>query len=58
MLTDISEVRTASIIRAMLEAVRTSETSITFNVTIRRCVPELNFKLVDGFVDKTSLFQV
>jgi hypothetical protein len=54
--TDVSEVRTASIIIAlmmeavctsdtivialMLEAVRTSETSINFNVTTRRYIPE------------------
>jgi hypothetical protein len=29
--TDISEVRAASIIRAIMEAVRTSETSVCFN---------------------------
>jgi len=45
-LTDVSEVRTASIIRAMIiialmmEAVRTSETSVNFNVTTRRYIPE------------------
>jgi hypothetical protein len=38
---DVSEVRTASIIIAlMMEAVRTSETSIHFNVTTRRYIPE------------------
>jgi hypothetical protein len=38
---DISEVCTASIIRAwMMEAVRTSETSVTFNVATRRYIPE------------------
>jgi hypothetical protein len=44
MQTDVSDVRTASIIRAinalMLEAVRTSETSVNFNVTTRRYNPE------------------
>jgi hypothetical protein len=40
-LTDVSEVRTASIIRAMMmEAVRTSETLVNFNVTTRRYNPE------------------
>jgi hypothetical protein len=40
-LIDVSEVRTAYIIRAMmLAAVRTSETSVNFNTTIRRCIPE------------------
>jgi hypothetical protein len=38
-LTDISEVRTASI-ALMMEAVRTSETSVNFNVTTRRYIPE------------------
>jgi hypothetical protein len=37
--------RTASIIALMMEAVRTSETSVNFNVTIRRYIPKtLNFK--------------
>jgi len=37
MLTDVSEVRTASIIRAvMIEAARTSETSVTIYLTTRR----------------------
>jgi hypothetical protein len=45
MLPDVSEVRTASIIRAMndavmMEAVRTSETSVTFYLTTRQYVPE------------------
>jgi hypothetical protein len=40
-LTDVSEVRAASIIIAlMIEAVRTSETSVNFNVTTRRYIPE------------------
>jgi hypothetical protein len=39
-LTVVSEVRTASIIRAIIEAVRTSETSVNFNVTIRRYIKE------------------
>jgi hypothetical protein len=40
-LTDVSEVRTAPIIIAMMmEAVRTSETSDDFNVTTRRYIPE------------------
>jgi hypothetical protein len=43
-LTDVSDVRTASIISAiialMMEAVRTSKTSVNFNVTTRRYIPE------------------
>jgi hypothetical protein len=38
--TDISEVRTASIMRPMKEEVRTSETSIYFYKTTRRHIPE------------------
>jgi hypothetical protein len=45
--TDVSEVRTASIIRVvnsfndvMMEAVRTSETTVNFNVTTQRYIPE------------------
>jgi hypothetical protein len=46
-LTHVSEVRTASIIIAlMMKAVRTSETSAHFNMTIWRYSPEtLNFIL-------------
>jgi hypothetical protein len=39
-LTDISEVQTASIITLMMEVVHTSETSVHFNMTIRRYIPE------------------
>jgi hypothetical protein len=44
-LADVSEVRAAFIIRAIIialrmEAVRTSETSVNFNVTKRRYIPE------------------
>jgi hypothetical protein len=39
-LTDVSEVRTASIIALMMEAVRISETSANFNVTTWRYIPE------------------
>jgi hypothetical protein len=39
-LTDVSEVCTAFIIRAMMEAVRTSETSVNFDVAMRCYVPE------------------
>jgi hypothetical protein len=35
-----SEVRTVSIIRATMEAERTSETSVNFNVTTRRYIPK------------------
>jgi hypothetical protein len=41
--TDVSEVRTASIIGAIamiMEAVGTSETSVNFNVTTWRYIPE------------------
>jgi hypothetical protein len=40
-LSDVSEVHTASIIIArMMEAVRTSETSVNTNLTTRRYIPE------------------
>jgi ribosomal protein L14 len=39
-LTDVSEVRSASIIRTMMEAVRASGTSVNFNVTTWRYIPE------------------
>jgi hypothetical protein len=39
-LIDVTEVCAASIIRANMEAVRTSETSVNFNVTTRRFIPE------------------
>jgi hypothetical protein len=39
-LTDVAEVHTASIIALMMEAVSTSETSVNFNVTTRRYIPE------------------
>jgi hypothetical protein len=39
-MTDVSEVRTSSIIMAMMEAVRTSETSAYSNETTRRYIPE------------------
>jgi hypothetical protein len=43
-LTDVSEVCTASIIMAiiavMMEAARTSETSVNFNVATRHYIPE------------------
>jgi hypothetical protein len=37
---DASEVRTASIITLMTEAVSTSETSVNFNVATRRYIPK------------------
>jgi hypothetical protein len=41
MLTDVSEVRTASIIIAlMMEAARMSETSVNANLNTRQCIPE------------------
>jgi hypothetical protein len=41
MLTDVSAVRTASIIRAlMMEAVRTSETSVNIYLTTQQYIPE------------------
>jgi hypothetical protein len=43
-LTDVSDVRTAYIIRLMIalmiEAARTSEKSVNFNLTTRRHIPE------------------
>jgi hypothetical protein len=38
--TDISELRTVSIIRTMMVAERASETSVYFNETTRRYTPE------------------
>jgi hypothetical protein len=38
--TDVSEVHIASIIRPVLEAVHTSETSVYSNETTRRYIPE------------------
>jgi hypothetical protein len=40
MLTDVSEVRTASIIRAMMDAVRLSETSVNTYLTTRQYIAE------------------
>jgi hypothetical protein len=39
-LTDVSALRTASIIALMMMAVRTSETSVNFNVTTWSHIPE------------------
>jgi hypothetical protein len=39
-LTDVSEVRTASVIALMKEAERASETSVNFNVTTRHYIRE------------------
>jgi hypothetical protein len=39
-LTNVLEVCTAYTIRAMMEAVRTSETSVNLNVTTWRYIPE------------------
>jgi hypothetical protein len=39
-LTDVSEVHTTSIIALMMEAVRTSEMSVNFNVTTWGYIPE------------------
>jgi hypothetical protein len=39
-LTDVSEVLTASNIKAMMEAVSTSETSVNIYQTTRRIIPE------------------
>jgi hypothetical protein len=39
-LADVSEVRTASITAVMMEALRTSETSVNFNVNTRRYIAE------------------
>jgi hypothetical protein len=40
MLTDVSEVGTASIIALMMEAVRTSETSVNIYLTTRQYIRE------------------
>jgi hypothetical protein len=42
--TDVSEVRAASIIRATMEAARTSETSVD-NYFTRQYIPEVNSEL-------------
>jgi hypothetical protein len=39
-LTDVSDMRTASIITLMMKAIRTSEISVYFDETIRRYTPE------------------
>jgi hypothetical protein len=39
-LTEVSEAHTASIIRAMMEAVRISEMSVNFSVATRFYIPE------------------
>jgi hypothetical protein len=44
-LTDVSKVLAASIIRAMMETVRTSETSVNYYQTTRRNIPEVIFIL-------------
>jgi hypothetical protein len=47
---DVSGVSTASIIRTlMMEAVRTSETSVNFNVTTRRYISEDSKRLTVTF---------
>jgi hypothetical protein len=40
MLTDVSDVRVASIMRAIMEAARTSETSVDIYLTTRQYIPE------------------
>jgi hypothetical protein len=40
MSTDVSEVRAASIIRAMMEAARTSETPVYIQLITRQYIPE------------------
>jgi hypothetical protein len=40
MSTDVSEVHAASIIRAMMEAARTSETSVEIQLRTRKYMPE------------------
>jgi hypothetical protein len=46
-LTDVSEVRTASITRAMSETVRTFEKLVNINLATRQYIPEV-FKLHTG----------
>jgi hypothetical protein len=54
-LTDVSEVRTASIIRAvMLEELRTSETSANSNATTRRYIPENSKLHLETVADQNS----
>jgi hypothetical protein len=40
MLTDVSEVHTASIIRAVMKALRTSETSVNICLATQQYIPE------------------
>jgi hypothetical protein len=44
--TDVSEVLTASIIALMMEAIRTSETSVNFNLTAQRYISEDSIKFI------------
>jgi hypothetical protein len=41
MSTDVSEVHAVSIIRAMMEEARTSETSVDIQLRIRQYIPEI-----------------
>jgi hypothetical protein len=49
MSTDVSKVRAASIIRAMMEAPRTSETSVDIQLRTRQYIPE-NSELLYNFL--------
>jgi hypothetical protein len=42
MFTDSSAVGAASVIRAMIEAARTSETPVDIDLTIRQCILEVS----------------
>jgi hypothetical protein len=62
MLTDVSEVRTSSIIRAiakMMTEIRTSDTSVNFNVAARRYIPEesklsIDVRTVNPYIEENG----
>jgi hypothetical protein len=63
MLTDVSEVRAASIVRAMMEAAHTSETSVDVQLRTQQCIPddsELHTRRIDNLkfhnIQNVSLF--
>jgi hypothetical protein len=53
---DVSEVRTASIIRAIMKALHTYEISAYFNETTRRYIPEDNHLHIKIIVEKCIHF--
>jgi hypothetical protein len=51
--TDISEIRTASIISLMMQAVHNSETSVYFKETTWRYIPEASIFMVSAVFAET-----